>query len=294
MKLSKWLKAYMLWEQAKQWLWLPLLLALATIMVFQWAGPNRFGSPLLNLLSDPVVSTLLGAILGGAIAFYGSVYVQKSQIRSLSAIRRRDVIYTPLYNELLALRASLTERPCPSDFVYSTGQDSHYNPKFAVWPSFKLDSRNLQVPKRLAKTLDDFQTLTEKYVAARQKASTDPIVQAKLKEIVVGNFGEAHAQRVDLAWHLLPCSSNLDEIVKHLDFTSRIPDKDNRLVSTSSDEYLLAVAKAIYRECSSIDSVAQVQTLRKALSDGLDELIRTLEDVIRYINEKFEQHEKWF
>ena len=296
MKLYRQVEIYILWEKAKRSLWLPFLIAFLALIWFLLVSSSTspFSQLIRKLIHDPVVSALAGAILGGVIGFYGSVYVQKAQAKSEATIHRRDEIYVPLYNELSLVRKTLHDNPCPDQFVYEINQDPHYWPKLAIWPSFKCDNRHLQVPKQLENSLDEFIAITEKYTTARREACRDTQVETKIKEIFVRNFGVGYSARSDLTWWLLPCSSDLTVLVKSLNFHVNPLKKDDKSVKTYSGEYFLKVAQEIIRECGEIDIVVRHQNLRIELNEKLEELITSLEKVIRFINERYEQCERWF
>ena len=46
-----------------------------------------------------VLGTLLGAIIGGVFSLMGSVWVNSKQQRAVQNIKRKNVIYSPLYYE---------------------------------------------------------------------------------------------------------------------------------------------------------------------------------------------------
>lgn len=291
MNLYKQVMIYIAWEKMKRWLWIPVFLIFAAFIRLLLA--NSPSSTVLDFIRDPVVSALAGAILGGVIAFYGSMYVQKAQVKSDAAISRRDEIYIPLYNELLSLQKTLNKRSCPDNFVYEINEDPHFSPKFAVWESFKGDNRHLHVPKQLANSLDNFINVTKKYSEARQTACRDVQVDAKMKEIFLNNFGAGYSSRVDLPQWYLPCSPNLTNLVEILNsHVNSLNKKDTTTAYTN--EYFYKVAQEIYQETSKFEVVVRHQKLRIELDKRLEELTISMEKVIRYINEEFEQHEKWF
>jgi hypothetical protein len=284
---------YILWEKAKRWLWLPLLLVFLAFIRFLLVS-SKSSFALLDFIRDPVVSALTGAFLGGAIAFFGSVYVQKAQVKSDAAVRRRDEIYVPLYNELLSVRKSLGKKPCPYSFVYEAKDGSPFSPKFAIWTSFRSDNRHLHVPKQLAKSLDEFISVTNRYSEARREATHDAQIIVKVKEIFARNFGAKHSSRVDLTEWFLPCSSDLTNLVETLNSQMNRSEEKNTPVLPYTNEYIAKVAQEIYQETRKFEIVVHHQSLRIDIDRNLEELTNSLEKVIRYINEEFEQHEKWF
>ena len=285
---------YIVWTRIKKWLWLPLTFVALLVVYNTRRYINNTLPTITNFLQDPVAATLIGAVIGGALAFYGSIYVQRAQIRSLAAIRRRDEIFIPIYNELLALRKSLNERPCPYEFAFESKDNHPYSPRFTVWPSFKDDSRSLQVPNPLATSLDQFVTVINSYTTAWKTATDDGEVDKIIRKIIVSNFGDSHSQRMDLTYHFLACNSELHQVIEMLESAASEPDQNNRLVRTATDEQIQRVAVTLYRECTTIDSVIKLRVARKGIDNKLAELIMALELTVKFINEEFEQHAQWF
>jgi hypothetical protein len=287
-----------LWERLK------LGLSLSGLLILLFSGAilsQRLGvtyQSIVALINDParagVIGTLLGAVVGGIIAFYGSVYVQKAQLAAQAAIRRRDEVYIPLYDELQAMKANLEEHPCPWEIVTRINQDSHYSPKFAVWGSLKKTSIGLRVPNRLAQELEIFAVAITQFLASRQEALQDKEVEAKIKEIIVGTFGQEHASRLDLASHFLPCTPDLEYTRRLLVETASFDTAVNKRDAPVSDQQINRAAMLLHRESIQFDCVRKVMSDRQKLEDQLNDLILSLEKVIKYINMRFAQHETWF
>lgn len=62
----------------------------------------------VNLKVSPsmvgVIGAVIGAIVAGVLALFGSIYVHNNQMKSKSAIFRKNVIYKPLYDELIEIK----------------------------------------------------------------------------------------------------------------------------------------------------------------------------------------------
>ena len=56
-----------------------------------------------------VVGTLLGAIIGGAFSLLWSVWINNRQQRAIQNIKRKNVIYSPLYDELIDIQNNILE-----------------------------------------------------------------------------------------------------------------------------------------------------------------------------------------
>ena len=48
-----------------------------------------------------VIAAVIGALVGGMVTLFASVYVHNNQLKAKSAVHRKNTIYKPLYNELM-------------------------------------------------------------------------------------------------------------------------------------------------------------------------------------------------
>ncbi len=293
MDLRSDIKRYIFWERSKKWIIL-IIIVIFIVAIGYYGSYISILLPWLSLITqDPIVATLIGAVFGGAIAFYGSVYVQRYQVKSEAAIRRRDDIFIPLYVEILDFRKTLQANPCPNQFVFSVSDGYHNDPKFVIWNSFMNDSRKLQVPGILANSLNDFIVIMKHYNRTRKAAVNDINVDKVIRGIIVANSVMDNLLRSDFTIHYLPCNKNLSKIKDLLHSeTSRI--EGNRLVEVKTEHEIDSIAQKIYLQCSEIESVKEVQKYRQLIDINCDELIDALEIIIKYINGKFEHNAKWF
>jgi hypothetical protein len=300
-KIKKWIsidlvrkiQLLIIWDKIKNYFVVPILLILA-YLIYSINNEYMFlSSSYIKFFTDPFLSTLIAAIFGGALAFYGSVYVQKSELRSKSSIRRRDEIYIPLYNELLNMESNLIEYPCPSGFKLLENMGYHNDPIFLVWNKFKKDYRKFLVPTILNRVLEEFILLTNEYTKFYNEASQDPEVQLLIKEIIISNSVQDNSHRRDLTHHYLPCNKNLSLIIKRLNSDlSKV--ENNRQIPVKTDEEIKMIAHLILIECSKINSVKELQKIRNSVDYKIQELVSVLEIIINYINEKYDQKTKLF
>ena len=116
-----------------------------------------------------IIGTLLGAVIGGFFSLVGSISVNKYQIRAQTQIRRKNLIYTPLYDELVEIHnIILKSNPYPDYIAFQKQQQTIIaHPQFAVWKSIKSDFRYLETPKKLARAMEKLESNVMAYLEIR-------------------------------------------------------------------------------------------------------------------------------
>lgn len=136
-----------------------------------------------------VIGTLLGAVVGGLFSFVGSVYVNNRQIKIQAEIRRKNQIYTPLYDELTKIHTSiLKEHPYPNYIDFEKQQQTvPPRPQFITWRCIKSDSRYLETPIKLVRAMDSLEKNVLAYQGTRKKVNE--ITLEILNEILDTDLG---------------------------------------------------------------------------------------------------------
>lgn len=156
--------------------WVNLLGAFLGLCVIIYIMP-KFESELTKIYKSAtlvgVISTLLGAVVGGIFTLIGSISVSKHQQKAQTQIRRKNVIYKPIYDELLKNHSEFSPKePYTGIIVVGENYYGYRNiPQYSAWNRIKSDSRRLEVPPNLAKELDVLETLIKKYDDQRHAAS---------------------------------------------------------------------------------------------------------------------------
>lgn len=167
------------------------MIVIITIVIFGCSIVN-INIAEINPTVFGVVGTLLGAVIGGFFSFTGSVWVNSKQQRAKQDIRRKEVIYSPLYDELVDIQNRILEvNPFPDYIVFQKGQQTYKpHPQFAVWGCIKGDTRYLEVPKMLINQMERLENAVHKYIDIRNIASDEiqKIVEGVLMENELGNL----------------------------------------------------------------------------------------------------------
>ena len=120
-----------------------------------------------------IVGTLLGALVGGCLSLAGSLFVSRKAQKANSAIKRNNVIFKPLYNELYENHeVILKENPFPHNILYRKEQYAGLEPpQYTVWGRIKKDARYFEVPKKLKKAMEKLYGTLEEYEKTGKEAA---------------------------------------------------------------------------------------------------------------------------
>ncbi len=134
-----------------------------------------------------IVGTLLGALVGGCFTLAGSLAINKNAQKAVNAIKRKNIIYKPLYDELMEIHSEiLEENPYPHFIVFEKGQQTMLkHPQYTVWGRIKKDARIFEVPAKLKKAMEELYKALESYQEKRGKAvvALDRIYREELKKV---------------------------------------------------------------------------------------------------------------
>lgn len=134
-----------------------------------------------------VMGTLLGAVIGGAFSLLGSIWINNRQQRALQNVKRKNVIYCPLYDELVDIQNNiLMQNPFPSriSFEKQTQTMIPY-PQYDAWRRIKSDTRYLEVPDFLKIQIEKLEKSICQYINKRECVNNE--IQRILNEVLVKN-----------------------------------------------------------------------------------------------------------
>ena len=122
-----------------------------------------------------VAGTLIGAVIGGFFSLMGSVWVNSKQQKATQNIKRKNVIYSPIYDELVDIQNRiLIGNPYPTMIRFEKGMQTMLPyPQFSAWGRIKADTRYLEVPELLSKQMEQLEEAIRKYQNIRGKVSNE-------------------------------------------------------------------------------------------------------------------------
>ncbi len=245
--------------------------------------------PYINIPTDTttigVVGTLLGAIVGGVFTLIGSIYVNNKQLTSNFEIKRKNIIYRPLYDELLEVNKIITEEnPYPMHVAFKKiTQTIVRHPQFDAWNRIKSDSRILETPKCLKEQYNKLVENIKKYDEIRNSVNL-PITNALNEELEkrfniscsITNIGEAISSKI------LNNEANKYFLKPYINNTFNNEE-------TLSDEQILEVEQALLNKCNEIDEVKNVRNIYHDWIMEQNKTIELLENLIIEVGIKYEK-----
>lgn len=230
-----------------------------------------------------ILGTLLGAIVGGIFTLVGSICVTKHQIKAQTQIRRKNLIYTPLYDELSEIHnIILKENPYPSfiQFIKDT-QTTTPHPRFVCWTQIKSDSRFLETPKSLARLLDKLEADVKAYIKVRRPA----------QDAVSRILTEIFTRDLEIKCFPVPISNSL--------FTKIMLDKPFDLfeemigaygsIQGLTDELKQKTQSTFIAECKKDNTILGLQEKYAAWIQTEEDAIKLLAAMIVKVNAAYEQ-----
>ena len=122
-----------------------------------------------------VIATLLGAVIGGVFTLLGSVWVNKREQKSIYNLRRKNIIYSPLYDELINIKRNILEKnQYPVYIAFGIGQQTIIpHPQYSAWDRIKNDTRYLEVPLLLKDQMEKLYDTLREYITIRNSADAE-------------------------------------------------------------------------------------------------------------------------
>lgn len=245
--------------------------------------------PYINFPTDAttigVVGTLLGAVVGGIFTLIGSIYVNNKQLVSNFEIKRKNIIYRPLYDELLEINKIVTEEnPYPTYIVFGKGtQTIIRHPQFDAWNRINSDSRILETPKCLKKQYNKLINSIKKYEELRYTVN-EPIKNVLNEELSrkfniscsITNIGDVISSDI------------LENKFSECSLKSYINNPFNN-GENISDEEILEVEQALLKKCNELDEIKNVRSIYNDWIKEQRKTIELLENLIIEIGIKYEK-----
>ena len=255
------------------------------LLLFLMKMPFKIAIP-----DDPtkigVLGTLLGAVVGGVFSLIGSIYVNNKQIVSEAEIKRKNIIYRPLYDELLDTKKIIeVENRYPTYISYQKGQQTiRRHPQITAWERICSDSRILDTPKILKTQYQKYLKSVEDYSLIRNSAND--IIQNIINETL-----RSELDKENTITNLGSCLS--DEILDNTLNGNKLKGYCHMQgKNETSDEKYDIAASIVLDKCKNIEKIENIRNAYHNWVNIQNETIELLELLILEINVKFEKQRR--
>ena len=228
-----------------------------------------------------VIATLLGAVIGGVFTLLGSIWVNKREQKSIYNLRRKNIIYSPLYDELINIKMNILEKnQYPGYIVFGIRQQTIIpHPQYSAWDRIKNDTRYLEVPLLLKDQMEKLYDTLREYISIRNSANAE-IKEIVNKVLVMNGFESSTI-------------INLGEVLssdilqgKDVDIFNEIYfSKENCNISKEEVEKINLQILNFANELSSLNNIRRVYTIWMQEQDKAIEILSLL---IKEIMQKYE------
>ncbi|ARC28587.1 MULTISPECIES: hypothetical protein [Bacillus cereus group] len=258
--------------------------------VVSYIYPNLKG--FVNL-SDTTTAGLVGAFGGAAISLMGSLFVSKSTHKKQQEVKgivtRKNVVYSPLYDELKNLQKQLKDLEYPDRIYFNKENEGHHvsgEPHhFYAWGRIKLDVRYTQVPSYLVAALNNFEEGGLEYSTLRGKALKEIGEQLESISSQIHSMEDRYFNARTNAYSNEFLSKLLKGIkIEAIDIEKVYGARGCEL----SEEEIRVIINCLNRVCANSASVKGVQESYDIFIANLNELLSGIGILIRFIQRKFE------
>lgn len=271
LKIKLWL------QENKKILWL-LELIFTIILVFLFG--NKIKIPKIKFSSEAigVTGTLLGAFIGGFFSLAGSVWVAKMQNKAQREVLKKNIIYKPLYDELIKNDRTLKEYPYPTSVKLNNDRPS-YEPmiEFCIWTKIKDDSRFLETPKIIAEKMTQLQQVAEDFIAIKQVAIRELNGCWKESQIKFGIEPEGYSSMGE--WNLAIVLEPDKEIAL---------EKLNKRMNGLRNSYDIKILRNFNDNCRKNQKILEADCMKMLYIKKQTEMIEILTKYIKYVDLRYE------
>lgn len=240
----------------------------------------------ISKLSDTnfaVLGTLLGAIVGGVFTLIGTNYTNKQHLKAQTQIKKKNLIYKPLYDELVEIQNQIfVSNPFPQHININKHEMvlPKNSPQYTVWDRIKDDSRYLETPNHLKKEMEKlYQSI---YLYTESMQGINEILSDILNQILeseystkctIMNIGSCIAEQA-------LTESNSDILEHYSDCLSP------KVELAGSDK--ARISELFYAECLKNEQLSTIKERKKALVEQQEHTIELLATLILIVNKKYE------
>lgn len=275
---SKNLKIKLWLQEHKKIIW---LISISCIAAFGVVLQNKVKFPQVEISPETigVVGTLLGAVVGGIFSLAGSVWVARMQQKAQREVLKKNIIYKPLYDELIKNdRLLKQENPYPR-IMRSNNERSSFETalEFCIWTKIKDDSRFLETPKSISEKMIELQQIAEDFMT--------------IKKVAIAEINKCWKESLTKFDIEPDCYSSMDEwelsIILEPDKNCALEKLNHRLNGLNKN-YDTNILKDFNESCRNNYRVIEVYNIRILYMEKQTKMIELLTMYIKYIDLRYE------
>ena len=181
--------------------------------------------PFIKYITDPAIATLIGAVVGslvgGLFAYVGAVDVHNRELEATGALKRRDDIYRPLYDELLNLRRGFQFDPFDDIFTKTFSLEHLPFSESSTWLAHYQEANLSQIPIDLAKAMNELTRLIYQGKKTESAVLKDKEFRRLLKKLhyINNKRDENEENNGDLDWKVDEIGYEMEQLKSYNDFS---------------------------------------------------------------------------
>ena len=229
-----------------------------------------------------ILGTILGAVIGGVFTLLGSSYVNKQQLMAQTHIKRKNLIYKPLYDEIASIENDiLSGNPYPSRIVFKIEECRGMRyPQYTVWDRIKSDTRYLETPQSVIYELEKLYSTIQSYLEVRcgnndemTEFMNEILLEVLGSKSTIQNLGDCIIE-----FALLDSQEDVYDMVKFgLENGADVSKEQQRKIN-----------ELFYERSSNKETIQKIKRAKQEWDSQQQKVISLLTDLIQYVNIKYE------
>ncbi|MCY9263999.1 hypothetical protein [Bacillus haynesii] len=248
-------------------------------------------SSINNILNNSSVIGLLGVLIGSVLSLVGTFLLNSHQVKIKGIITRKNVIYSPLYDELTKFYSELRKINYPQKIItrqidLELLRYQETVPCFTAWNRIMSDVRGIEVPLHIKKYFNKLISKSKNYMFCIDQAYIE--IEAKLKNVLLheekNQFFEERLERnrnsiqQRIMTDILLNDSTFDSSLSSIFF---LGDEDLK-------NQMMREIKQILIESKSLASVLRIKKEYEDLKEYTADLTLGIAKVINFIQIRYE------
>lgn len=258
---------------------LKILIVIACIIIFLIV--LYFFLPLYSKLSaetKAVITALAGALVGGFCSLGGSIWVNSQQVKQKNKISLNDLVYKPLYDELLKNKQSYDNDKKYSSHinVLNDSKSGNYHNHYE-WEKIKNNNKYILVPKDIKNTMNELESIIVEYNKVKISSETVKYFNTLLDKYGLENI-KTISTMSDYKYFILNKKEN--------DFFNLFKGQEDKKHEIDQ-ELKLKLNKEFMKECFDLPSVEKARKLYDEYICYQNNIIKLLAEDIKSISDRY-------